>query len=114
MPRHELLHKLETSPDQVSFDEVIAHIDDNYRFTAVRFSNGSLINEAGQNNGSCKIFAFARLSDLSEQQTLNCFGDYYRIDVLQHPDADDHMNIRNFMRTGWSGIDFAADALQPE
>jgi hypothetical protein len=42
---------------------------------------------------------------------LNCFGEYYRTDVLQHPDAIDHQNIRNFIRFGWDGVRFDGAAL---
>ena len=102
----ELLSKLSSSPDAVQFDEVISVIDESYNFSPCRFSNGAAVNEAGQNNGSCKVFAFAKRHNLSEQQTLHCFGEYYRKDVLANPDGADHQNIRNFMVTGWSGINF--------
>lgn len=107
----ELLALLGNDPDKVRFEDVISVIDDNYLFTPSRFSNGNLVNNAGENSGSCKIFSFARLHNLSQQQTLNCFGDYYRVDVLQHPHNDDHQNIRNFMKTGWPGVRFDNNAL---
>ena len=44
-------------------------------------------------------------------QTLHCFGDYYRTDVLQHPDATDHQNIRNLIRFGLDGVRFDGEAL---
>jgi len=97
------------------FNEVIESIADNHHYTASRFSNGitgdQVINAAGSNEGSCKIFAFAKLNGLDEQQTLNCFGDYYRNDVLSNPNGDDHANIRTFIRHGWAGISFEHDAL---
>ena len=34
------------------------------------------------------------------------WGQYYR-DVLATPTKDDHQNIRNFMKYGWDGVDFA-------
>ncbi len=102
---------LKQEPETIQFSDTIAAIDTHYQFTPTRFKNGSLINEAGQNSGSCKIFSFAKLHNLPEEQTLACFGDYYRIDVLQHPEATDHQNIRNFMQSGWSGIQFDNDAL---
>ncbi|VAW65482.1 hypothetical protein MNBD_GAMMA10-1709, partial [hydrothermal vent metagenome] len=37
--------------------------------------------------------------------------DYYRKDVLQNPQSNDHQNIRNFMHSGWSGISFNARVL---
>jgi len=85
--------------------DVIGLIDNMYEFTPVKFVNGSLVNEAGQNTGSCKIFAFAKRTRLSEEQTLHCFGSFYRNDVLKYPDNMDHENIRNFMQTGWEGLD---------
>ncbi|WP_417581313.1 HopJ type III effector protein [Nitrincola sp.] len=95
----------------VSFTQVIACIDHFYDFTPMAFRNGELLNAAGSNNGSCKILAFAQQHGLSETATLNAFGDYYLVDVLQHPEADDHQNIRNFMRHGWSGVAFEGQAL---
>ncbi len=89
----------------------MAVIDEAYRFTPTAFRNGELANEAGENSGSCKIYAFGQLHALSEQQTLACFGHYYREDVLQHPDGTDHQNIRNFIKTGWGGITFSGKAL---
>ncbi|MBF0265904.1 MAG: HopJ type III effector protein [Gammaproteobacteria bacterium] len=100
------LDKLTTLTEKVEFEQTMAIIDDNYEFKPTKFTNGDTINEAGENNGSCKLFAFAKLHGLNEQQTLSCFGHYYREDVLAHPDADDHQNIRNFIRTGWDGIKF--------
>lgn len=115
MPLEQLIHKIKTNPEHVEFTEVIDGISAHYHYQPVRFSNGqagdSVINEAGTNEGSCKIFAFAQLNQLDEQQTLHCFGQYYRQDVLQNPDGDDHANIRTFMRHGWAGIQFDAPAL---
>lgn len=100
------LKKLNEAPDSVAFADTMAAIDGNYQFTPAAFTNGALRNEAGQNSGSCKLFAFALIHELGEQQTLACFGAYYRDDVLKHPDATDHQNIRNFMKTGWAGLKF--------
>ncbi|HWV16415.1 MAG TPA: HopJ type III effector protein [Cellvibrio sp.] len=111
MPLNEFLNKLANTPEQIQFKETIAVIDSLYRFTPTAFRNGEFHNEAGQNSGSCKVFSFAKLHQLTPQQTLNCFGDYYRVDVLQHPEAQDHQNIRNFIRFGWTGIEFSAAAL---
>jgi len=94
----------------VSFPEIIAYIDENYNFTPTTFKNGNQINNAGENNGSCKIFAFAQLNQLTKEETLGLFGDFYQ-DVLNTPDATDHQNIRNFMILGWDGIQFEGVAL---
>ncbi|WP_353079089.1 HopJ type III effector protein [Flavobacterium sp.] len=94
-----------------SFPESIAYIDENYLFTPTTFKNGNQLNNAGENNGSCKIFAFAQMQHLSKEETLSLFGDFYQ-DVLNSPDATDHQNIRNFMIFGWDGIHFEDEALQ--
>jgi HopJ type III effector protein len=33
------------------------------------------------------------------------------VDVLENPEATNHQNIRNFMKTGWAGISFEGTAL---
>lgn len=96
----------------VNFSETIAVISENYAYQPTAFRNGSVENAAGQNEGSCKIFAFAKLNELSEVQTLSLFGDYYRVDVLENLDATDHQNIRQFMQHGWEGIVFEGEALK--
>jgi DNA-binding IscR family transcriptional regulator len=106
-----LFEQLETSPEKIQFKEVIAFIDEHYDFTPTKFINGNTVNEAGQNNGSCKIFSFAQLNDLSKEETLSLFGEFYREDVLKNPDGTDHQNIRNFMESGWEGVSFEGKAL---
>lgn len=103
--------QLSTEPETISFEQSIALIDALYDFTPGRFTNGELSNAAGENNGSCKILAFGLLHQLSEPQTLHLFGDYYR-SVLNTPAAQDHQNIRNFIRTGWDGVAFEQPVLQ--
>lgn len=101
----------------VDFKDTLAVITEHYDYTASEFSNGlqqPLINQVGQNEGSCKIFAFAKLHNLDKQQTLALFGDFYRKDVLENPDGNDHQNIRTFMRDGWDGIVFKSEALKPK
>ncbi len=99
----------------VDFQDAMAVIAEHYHYRATEFCNGvqqPLLNEAGRNEGSCKIFAFAKLHELNQQQTLALFGDYYHRDVLQNPEGSDHQNIRNFIRDGWDGIVFKGEALQ--
>lgn len=108
------LKKLNDTSESIAFDDTMAVIDASYEFTPASFTNGEVKNEAGQNSGSCKLFAFAKLNGLSEAQTLACFGAYYREDVLKNPDGADHQNIRNFMKTGWFGVKFDSMPLQPK
>jgi len=108
------LQRLNDTPEGIAFDDTMALIDALYEFTPTTFRNGNQLNEAGKNNGSCKLFSFARLHGLTPLQTLYCFGDYYRKDVLGNPDGTDHQNIRNFIRTGWGGISFEGSVLAPK
>lgn len=115
MTINELLQQLETDPEQIDFATVIATIDAHYDYTPQTFTNGAaeytVTNEAGTNEGSCKVFSFAELQHLSIQQTLYLFGEHYR-KVLETPEESDHLNIRTFLRHGWEGIHFDAPALQ--
>lgn len=110
MTLKDLLSQIAGTPDLIQFKDVMAVIEQNFDYSPQAFSNGlgddCVRNAAGTNEGSCKIFAFAKLQSLTEQQTLACFGDFYRKDVLEHPSASDHANIRTFMRDGWAGIHF--------
>ena len=107
----DFLTKLNTQPETIEFTDTMAVIEANYTFSETAFTNGQQSNGAGENSGSCKIFSFAQLNGLTEQQTLACFGIYYRHDVLGNPDASDHQNIRQFMINGWSGIRFDSAPL---
>jgi hypothetical protein len=105
------LEKLKQTPEAIAFTETIATIEENYIFTPTTFQNGLQHNAAGENSGSCKLFAFAQLQNLTEAETLSCFGAFYYEDVLKNPEGMDHQNIRNFMKTGWNGIQFEGEAL---
>lgn len=106
------LKRLKTEPEAIEFSETIALIDELYEFFPTSFRNGDQLNQAGQNNGSCKIFYFGKLHQLGEQEVLACFGRFYREDVLNNPTGTDHQNIRNFMVSGWAGIHFEGEALK--
>lgn len=106
------LNKVKSNPESITFQETIEIIESNYNFTPTTFKNGNQINNAGENNGSCKIFAFAKIHQLEKDQTLALFGSYYYDDVLKNPNGNDHQNIRNFMIFGWDGILFESEALE--
>lgn len=110
MNTQELLELIQNNPTEVEFDRVIEVINNDYDYTPTQFYNGlgdkQVVNEAGTNEGSCKIFAFADMNDLNESETLSCFGKYYREDVLGNLSGTDHGNIRNFMKFGWEGLHF--------
>ena len=108
------IKQLQENPKTITFQDTIQVIEETYDFNPTAFKNGSHYNNIGENNGSCKIFAFAKLQNLSEEATLACFGAYYFEEVLNNPDGNDHQNIRNFMQTGLNGIQFEGEALAPK
>lgn len=111
-----IINLINHNPEKVEFQDVIDAIDENYDYVPTRFTNGSqnekVINHAGENEGSCKIFSFAIINNLNTEQTLNCFGHYYRDEVLNHPERSDHQNIRTFIKYGWEQLDFEGSALK--
>lgn len=103
---------------EADFEDVIAYVNEHFDYSPTRFSNGlgadPVLNEAGKNEGSCRLFALAQLKGLDEADTVQLFGRFYRDDVLKHPEASDHANIRRFMTDGWAGIRFEGTALVPK
>ncbi|WP_100611190.1 HopJ type III effector protein [Confluentibacter lentus] len=100
------LNKLKTTPKDIDFTDTISVIESNYSFTPTAFKNGELRNNAGENSGSCKLLAFAKLQSLTKEETLACFGKYYFEEVSNDPNGNGHQNIRNFMKTGFEGLVF--------
>lgn len=108
----EFINKLKTSPKTIEFSVTIAVIESNFVFTPTAFKNGELQNNAGENSGSCKLFAFAKLRGFTKDETLACFGTYYFEDVMKDPNGTGHQNIRNFMKTGFDGLVFDGSPLK--
>ncbi len=106
--------KLTNNPTGIEFTETMEVIDALYNFTPTEFKNGNTVNLENQNNGSCKLFAFAKIQKFTKEETLMCFGKFYTQDVLKNPEGDDHQNIRNFINFGWNGIEFKGEALSPK
>jgi hypothetical protein len=99
--------------NSLSFKEVIEFIESYYTHQPTAFKNGQAYNEATQNQGSAKVFTFAKLNRLDKTDTLLLFAEHYR-SVLHHPDGTDHQNIRQFMSHGWEGVVFEGEALLPK
>jgi HopJ type III effector protein len=106
------IDKLKTTPKDIAFSETITVIESNYEFTPTAFKNGGLKNNAGENSGSCKLFAFAKLQGFTKEKTLACFGKFFFEDVLNDPNGTGHQNIRNFMKTGFDGLSFEGYPLK--
>jgi hypothetical protein len=94
----------------IAFSDVIKFIETYYQHQPTAFKNGDAYNEATQNQGSAKVFAFAQVNGLSAADTLYLFAEHYRA-VLADPDGADHQNIRQFMKHGWPGVVFEGEAL---
>ena len=66
MTLEQLIKKLDNDSSNIEFKEVMAVISDRYHYQATQFTNGlsstKVINAAGSNEGSCKIFAFAQMN----------------------------------------------------
>lgn len=96
--------------NDANFNKVIQFIETYYQHQPTAFKNGDAYNEATQNQGSAKVFAFAQLNNLSAADTLYLFAEHYQA-VLNTPDGTDHQNIRQFMANGWPGVVFEGTAL---
>ncbi|WP_158996346.1 HopJ type III effector protein [Mucilaginibacter sp. L196] len=94
----------------LAFNQVIEFIETYYQHQPTAFKNGEVYNEATQNQGSAKVFAFAQINDLNVEDTLYLFAEHYQ-SVLDNPNGIDHQNIRQFMAHGWPGIAFEGTAL---
>jgi len=110
MTLREFKTKLKTTPTSITFAETMQVIEDLYHYSPTVFTNGNLKNKAGENSGSCKLFAFAMHQELTKAATLACFGEHYK-SVLEDVHGASHLNIRNFMQTGFKGLTFESDAL---
>eukprot|EP00523_Entomoneis_sp_CCMP467_P016363 CAMPEP_0168784166 /NCGR_PEP_ID=MMETSP0725-20121227/10075_1 /TAXON_ID=265536 /ORGANISM="Amphiprora sp., Strain CCMP467" /LENGTH=210 /DNA_ID=CAMNT_0008834193 /DNA_START=53 /DNA_END=685 /DNA_ORIENTATION=- len=96
---------LEMDGSDMKFADVVELIDKYYETGLLEFKNGDILNKQGENEGSAKVLSYAALSELDKETTLKLWGEYYR-DVVKNPDGSDHLNIRNFMKTGWEGVPF--------
>ena len=103
-----LIAKLENK--KATFSDTLNFIDTYYSHTPTAFSNGAQKNAATENQGSARVFAFAKGNDLSKEETLKLFAEHYEA-VLATPASEDHQNIRQFMLHGWDGIHFEGEAL---
>ncbi len=105
----QLLEQLDSKT--LEFKEILAYIDAHYTYTASAFRNGSQYNAENENQGSAKVFSFAKIHDLSQADTLKLFAEHYAA-VQQTPEGVDHQNIRQFMQHGWAGLQFDQQVLQ--
>jgi len=103
--------KLKANPTSIKFADAMQVIEANYNFIPTTFTNGDITNNAGENSGSCKLFAFAQHQKLRKEETLFCFGEHYK-NVLEDVKGTSHQNIRNFMKFGFDGLSMDNEALK--
>lgn len=97
--------------DSHQFAATLAFINEWYDFTPTAFRNGKVANSAEQNQGSCRVLAFALMQNLSAAQALKCFGEHCR-DVLATPGSDNHHNLRRLQAEGLGDIHFEQPPLR--
>ena len=97
---------------QMKFSDFIDLIARDYSFSSIAFENNGLVNSKEENQGSAKVFCFGLMHSLSKAETIKCFGEHYQ-SVLDSPESNSsHLNIRNFMNTGWEGLLIDQSALK--
>jgi len=96
---------------QHTFTDTLAFIAAGYEYQPQAFTNGTVENAAGQNEGSCKTLGLALLEGLSDEEALLAFGEHYR-SVQATPTGSDHGNIRALIAYGLAGVTFTAEPLK--
>jgi len=110
MNTKQYLEKIKSS-EVVDFNEFIDLIEQEYNFTNIAFNNGNLHNKNDENQGSAKVFCFALLHNLSKEQTLRCFSQHYASVLNSKAEDKTHLNIRNFIKSGFAGLQIDKQAL---
>lgn len=95
---------------KADFKDVLKHIDELYLYTPSAFKNGSQNNAENENQGSARVLFFAKMNNLSHNDTLELFAEHYET-VLDNPEGMDHQNIRQFQINGWDGVVFEREVL---
>lgn len=106
------IHLASLAAGHSDFEDTLALSERHFEYQPTGFHNGPVFNKAGENEGSCKVFALGQAGNLNEADTLSLFGRHYQ-GVLNNPAGSDHANIRQFISTGWSGIRFDGIPLRP-
>ncbi|MBN7771471.1 HopJ type III effector protein [Marinobacter daepoensis] len=105
------IHLASLKAGHANFDDTLGLINQHFEFRPTGFDNGPVRNDAGENAGSCRVFALGQYCNLNEADTLTLFAQHYQ-QVLGDPAGDSHGNIRQFISTGWSGIHFDTPPLR--
>jgi len=96
---------------KIQFKDVLSHIEELYTYSPSAFINGEQKNAIDENQGSARVLYFAKINNLSADDTLLLFAEHYDA-VLSTPAGTDHQNIRQFQKNGWNGVSFDSTVLQ--
>ena len=69
-----LLNLLRSNPESIDFEQTMDIINFWYYYTPRAFSCGELASTKEENQGSAKIFSFAKLNNFDKTLTLLLFG----------------------------------------
>lgn len=96
---------------KVVFKDVLAFIDESYVTKTSAFKNGFQNNQENENQGSARVLFFAKLNNLTKEDTLELFAEHHDV-VKNNPEGTDHQNIRQFQLNGWDGVTFERTVLE--
>jgi len=100
-----LAHFRQTIQAKPRFSDTLAFIEAYFEFAPTTFTNHTLVNQANENQGSCRTIALAKYAGFSDEEALLAFGEHYR-HVRSDPDGNDHANIRTLMEYGLDSVSF--------
>jgi aspartokinase len=92
------------------FSDVLKEINNDYFYSPNGFVVGENKNDSSQNQGAARVLSYAKLKNLSLQQTLELFCEHY-IEVLDTKNSNSHQNIRELIKCGLEGVKFDDDVL---
>lgn len=84
---------------QPSMQDSLALVDKHYNYFEVPFSCAEVQNKANENIEAAKLFCFALMTQMNEEQTIRLFG------------GEGNMNDKNlqaFKKYGWSKVSFGS------
>ncbi len=103
-----VIAELENAKD---FNEVLSVIDNRFKYTPTSFTNNSLENKQGENEGSLKLLALLKFVNYSDADNPAKFFKEHYDAVLADPDGDSHQNIRHLMKGTLKDVFFGSSII---
>ena len=92
------------------FSEIQEIINTDYTYEPNGFTIGNIYNDSNNNQWSGKIASYAVINNLTNQETLELFGEHYQ-SVLDDPNGTGHANVRALIKYGLTGVKFDNNKL---